>query len=120
MALKRHAAVCWKAEIVMMESQVRDSTANGAAERAVISWAGQLRTIRDHVGRRIKMTIPQGSVMMSWLVSWAVDVIFRYKFHPSGRTSPEWITGHRYDQPVAGFGKKIHFKLRPTTTTEIK
>ena len=38
MALKRHVAVYRKAETVMLESPVRDSKANGAAERAVRSW----------------------------------------------------------------------------------
>ena len=49
--------------------------------------------------------------MMSWLVSWAADEIFRYKVHSSGRTSHKWITGHRCDQPVAGFGENINFKF---------
>ena len=48
---------------------------------------------------------------MSWLVSWAADVIFRYKVHSTGRTSYEWITGHRCNQPVAGFGEKVNFKF---------
>jgi hypothetical protein len=68
MALKRHVAVYRKAETVMLESPVRDSKANGAAERAVRSWAGQLRTIRQHVERRIKATISKDSALMSWLV----------------------------------------------------
>ena len=49
--------------------------------------------------------------MMTWLVSWAADVIFRYKVHSTGRTSHEWVTGHRCDQPVVGFGEKINFKF---------
>ena len=43
-------------------------------------------------------------------MSWAADVIFRYMVHPTGRTSHEWIIGHRCDQPVAGFAEKIYFK----------
>ena len=57
------------------------------------------------------MTIPKDSAMMLWLLSWAADVIFRYKIHSSGRASHEWIACHRCDQPVAGFGEKIHFKF---------
>ena len=48
---------------------------------------------------------------MTWLVSWAADVIFRYKVHTNGRTSYEWITGHRCNQAVAGFAEKINFKF---------
>ena len=46
LALKRAVAIDRQAETVMLESPVRDSKANGAAELAVRSWAGQLRTVR--------------------------------------------------------------------------
>ena len=46
MTLKKAVAIYRQAETVMVESPVRDSKANGAAERAVRSWASQLRTIR--------------------------------------------------------------------------
>ena len=104
-------AIYRQAETVMLESPARDSKANGAAERAVRPWAGQLRTIRHHVERRLKTYIPKDSAMMSWLVSWAADEIFRYNVHPTGRTSHEWVTGHRCDQPVAGFAEKVNFKF---------
>ena len=81
----------------MLESSVRDSKANGAAERPVRSWAGQLRTIRHHVESWLKTSIPKDSAMMTWLVSWAADVIFGYNGHSTGRTSHEWVTGHRCD-----------------------
>ena len=61
---------------------------------------------------------------MTWLGSWAADVIFRYKVHSTGRTSHEWVTGQRYDQPVAGLAEKIHFTFttdknhRHNTNTE--
>ena len=110
-ALKKAVAVYRKAETEMLESPVRDSKANGAAERAVRTWAGQVRTLRPHVERRLKCKLPKDSALMAWLVSWALDVIFRYKVHPSGRTGFEWITGHRCNRPVAGFSEKIHFKF---------
>ena len=111
MVLERHVVVYQKVETVMLESPVRDSNASGTAERAVRSWAGQLRTIRHHVERRIKTSIPKDSALMSWLVSWAADVIFRYKVHSSGRASHEWIIGHRCDQPVVGFAENNMFKF---------
>ena len=51
-ALKKAVAVHRQAETVMLESPVRDSKANGAAERAVRTWAGQLRTLRQRIGKR--------------------------------------------------------------------
>lgn len=111
MALKRAVAIYRQAETVMLESPVRDSKANGAAERAIRSWASHLRTIRHHVERRLKTSIPKDSAMMTWLVSWAADMISRYKVRSTGRTSHEWITGRRCDQPVGGFAKEVNFKL---------
>ena len=111
MPLKRAVAVYRQVETVMLESPVRDSKANGAAERAVRSWAGQLRTIRHHVERRIKVSIPKDSVIMSLRVSWAADVICKYKVHSTGAASYEWVTGHRCNQPVVGFVEKIYFEF---------
>jgi hypothetical protein len=48
---------------------------------------------------------------MTWLVSWSADVLFRYKVHSNGRSSYEWITGHRCHQPVAAFAEKVNFKF---------
>ena len=110
-ALKKAVAVFRQAETVSLESPVRDSKANGAAERAVRTWAGQLRTLRHHLESRLKCPVPKDSPLMTWLVSWAADVVFRYKVHSNGRTSHEWITGHRCTQPVAGFAENINFKF---------
>ena len=76
LALKKAIAVHRQAETVLLESPVRDSKANGSAERAVRTWAGQLRTLRHHLESRLKKTVPKDSAMMSWLVSWAADVVF--------------------------------------------
>ena len=92
MALKKAVAMYRQAETVMLESPVRDSKANGADERAVRSWAGQLRTIRHHVERRLKTSIPKDSAMMRWLVSWVAGVIFTYKVHSIGRINHKWDT----------------------------
>ena len=120
MALKRAVAIYRQAVTVMLESPVRDSKANGAAERAARSWAGQLRTIRHHVERRLKTSIPKDLAIMTWLVSWAADIASRYKVHSTGRTSHKWITGHRCDQPVAGFAEKVNFKFTTDGTTGTK
>ena len=110
-ALMKSVAIYRRAETVLLESPVRDSKANGAAERTVRSWAGQVRSLRHHAESSLKRQIPKDSVLMTWLVSWAADVVFRYNVHSSGRTSYEWITGHRCNQPVAGFAKRINFKF---------
>ena len=89
MALKKAVSVYRQAETVMLGSPVRDSKANGAAEGAARFWAGQIRTIRHHVERRLKTSIPKDSAMMTSVVSWAADVIFSYKVHSIRRTRHE-------------------------------
>ena len=92
MALKKAVAIYRQAETVMLESPARDSKANGAAERAVMSWACLLRTIKHHVERRLKTSIPKDSAMMTWLVSWAADIISRYKVHiTEARSTPSGV-----------------------------
>ena len=58
-----------QAETFMLEFTVRDSKANGAAERVVRSCVGQLRMVRHHVERRMKVSIPKDSAIMSSLVT---------------------------------------------------
>ncbi len=48
-ALKKAVAIKRQAPTVSIESPARDSQANGNAERAVRTWAGQLRTMRHHM-----------------------------------------------------------------------
>ena len=110
-ALKKSVAMFRKAETVLLESPVRDSKSNGAAERAVRTWAGQLRTLRHHLESRLGCSMLKDSALMTWLVSWAADVIFRSKIQSNGKTSYESITGHRCGQEVAGFAEKVHFKF---------
>ena len=48
---------------------------------------------------------------MVGVVGRGCDFQVQYKIHSTGRTSHEWVTGHRCNQPVAGFAEKIHFKF---------
>ena len=116
MALKKAIVVHPQAETVLLESPVRDSKANVSAERAVSTWAGQLRNLGHHLESRLKRSVPKDSAPMTWLVSWAAELVSRYKVHANGRTSHEWITGHRCSQSVAGFREKIKFKFTTDKT----
>ena len=89
---------------------MRDSQANGNAERAVRTWATQLRTMRHRMDFRMQHKIPIHSPLMPWLVSWGADVICRYRVQANGRTSYEKVTGHEGLQPIAIFGEKVMFK----------
>jgi hypothetical protein len=78
-ALKRAVAIKRQADTTMIESPVRDSKSNGSVERAVRTWAAQVRTLRHHLESRIKVKVPRSSALMTWLVAWSADVINRYK-----------------------------------------
>ncbi len=68
-ALKNAVAIMRQAPTVNIESPVRDSQANGNAERAVRTWAAQLRTMRHHMEFRMQSKIPIHCPLMTWLVS---------------------------------------------------
>ena len=110
-AFKKAVAVMRQAPIVNIESPVRDSQANGSAERAVRTWAAQVRTMRHHLEHRLQHKVPGWSALMTWLVAWAAEVICRYKIQSNGRTSDENVTGHKGLQPSAILGERIMFKF---------
>ena len=56
-ALKKPVTIRRQAETVLIESPVRDSRANGSAERTVRSWAAQVRTLRHHLESRMKTKV---------------------------------------------------------------
>ena len=110
-ALKKAVAIKRCAETVLIESPVRDSQANGSAERAVRTWAAQVRTLRHHLEYRIRTKMSKDSALMTWLVSWAADVLYRYRIQSFGRTSYDYVTGHKGTQPKAIFGENIMSKF---------
>ena len=110
-ALKKAVAIKRQAPTVNIESSVRDSQANGTAERTVRTWAAQLRTMRHHLEFRMQHKIPIHAPLMTWLVSWAAEVICRYRVQANGRTSYENVTGHKGLQAIAVFGEKVMFKF---------
>ena len=94
-----------------IESPLRNSQANGNAERAVRTWAAQLRKMRHHMEFRTQHKIPIHSALMIWLVSWAADVTSRYRVQAHVRTSYGNVTGHKGLQPIAIFGEEVVFKF---------
>ena len=100
---KKAAAVKRQAPTVNIESPVRDSHANGNPERAVRTWAAQLRTMRHRMGFRMQCNIPIHAPLMTWLVSWAADVICRYRIQANGKSCYDNVTGHKGLQPIAMF-----------------
>ena len=88
---------------------------NGAVERAVRTWEGQFRTLRDHLeselsvldDRQIDATHP----LWQWCAWWAASVLNRYVVRPNGRTTYELITGHKTKMMVVSFGQHVLWRL---------
>lgn len=110
MALKRAMVVKRAAETCLVESPVRESKSNGKVERAIRTWRDQFRTLRHYYEHRVGDKLALEGPLSSWLVSWASEVLNKYKVRDSGRTSYEIITGHRTKHVVVGFGEKIFFQ----------
>ena len=110
-SLKKAVAIKRQAPTVSIESPVRDSQANGNSERAVRTWAAQLRTMRHRLEFMIQHKIPNRSVLMTWLVSWSANVICRYRIQANGRVSYDNVTGHKGLQPIAILGENVLFKF---------
>ena len=109
-ALKTAIAVRRKAETALIESPVRESQSNGHVERAVRTWRDQYRTMRHYVEHRMKKTVPNGSPLSTWLVTWAADVINKFRVQDNGRTAYELTTQHNCKHMVVGVSEKVHFQ----------
>ena len=120
MLLKKAVSVKRQAETTMVESPVRVSKANGQIERAIRTWQSQFRTLRSQFEDRVDTKLRKGTPMMSWLINFTSDVLCRYKVHDNERTNYEMVTGHRFKQPVCGFGEKVHYKITMDKTNRSK
>ncbi len=109
MALKRAVMARREARTTPIESKVRVSVSNAHVERAIRKWRGQFRKLKIHLETRINKKIPATHPMIPFMVSWAADVIRKYKVRSNGRTSYEEMTGHRVKHIIAGFGEHIQF-----------
>ena len=111
LALKRAVIAARQGETVPIESPVRESKCNGAVERAVRTWQGQMRTIKHHVEHCLQERLAHDHPLTQWMMVWAADSLNRYKVHANGRTSYEIITGHRCNMQVFGIAEVVMWKM---------
>ena len=103
MALKGALALKRGCETSIIHSPARESKSNGAVERAIQTWKGQMRTMRLHLEDRLKTKVSANHPLLSWLAVWACDVVNKYKVR-DGRTAYELMTGHKAKHAVYSFG----------------
>ena len=102
-ALKRALAVNSECETAIIHTPARESKCNGAVERAIRTWKGQMRTMRLHLEDRLKTQIPVDHPLLSWLAVWSCEVLNKFKVR-NGRTAHELMTGHKVKHAVYGIG----------------
>jgi hypothetical protein len=112
-SLADQIAELWKGEIVPERSPAGESQSNGAAERAVKSMMGHIRTLHDALETRLGGKVAVDHPLMSWLVDYAATVWRRFHVGQDGRTAYERVKGRRSHQRVYEFGEIVWF--RPLT-----
>ena len=110
LAFKNAVAIKRQCETSLIESPVRESKSNAHVERAIRTWRDQFRTLRHYTEHRFRKAIPRESALMSWLVSWASEVLNRYKVQANGRTAFEMATLHKCRHKVVAFAEKVYFQ----------
>ena len=108
--LKKAVAIKRNAETALLESPVQESKSNGKVERAVRTWRDQFRTLRSQFERRTGSKLERNGALSTWLVSFAAEVMNKFKVQENGKTAFETMTSHKCTQAVVGFGEVVYFQ----------
>ena len=108
--LRTEVAARRRAPTVPITIPVKASKSNGAIERAIRSWQGQFRTLKDHVEYETNSVLGPRHPILTWCAWWSAVLLNRVKITERGRTPHELTTGHRSRAPLAAFGEKIHWR----------
>ena len=93
--------------IVLEESPVNESQANGAIENAIKQVQGQIRTMKDCLESRIATKITGEEAIFPWFVSHAAATINRYHVGQDGKTAYQRWKGKEFRREVAEFGETV-------------
>ena len=91
----------WNGNAALETSPVRESESNGAVERAIRVWEGQVQMIKDALESKLQCEFPRDHPVMTWLVECATTLLRRCLVGVHGRTPHEKIKGRRSRRPVA-------------------
>ena len=86
-ALKQRVKQERPERIVLEESPVKESQANGAIENAIKQIQGQIRTMKDCLDSRLGMKLTGEETIFPWLVSHAAATINRHHVGQDGETA---------------------------------
>ena len=67
LALKKAAAAARIGDTALISSPIRESKANGAVQRSIRTWQGQLRTLKCYFERCLGIKLPVDLPLFGWL-----------------------------------------------------
>ena len=86
MALGELVKAYWNGNMALENSPVGESQSNGMVERAIQTWEGQVRTMKDALETRIGMEIPPDHPLLTWLIQHAAALQRRCTVGEDGKT----------------------------------
>merc|ERR1712240_75927 len=106
-ALKQRVKQERPERIVLEESPVKESQANGGVENAIRQVQGQIRTIKDCLQSRIGVKINGDEAIFPWLVSHAAATINRHHVGQDGKTAYQRWKGKPFRREITEFGETV-------------
>ena len=61
----------------------------------------------------VKRQMPSTCAMLSWLITWAAEIMNKFKVQQDGRTAYEATAKHECSHLIVGFGEHIRWQLTP-------
>ena len=102
-ALKQRVKQERPERIVLEESPVTESQANGAVENAIRQVQGQIRTTKDCLESRIGVKLTGEDTIFPWLVSHAAATINRHHVGQDGKTAYRRWKGKEFRREITEF-----------------
>ena len=96
-------------KLFLLKVQFENQSPPAGVERAIRNWRDQCRTLQHQFERRLRTKLSPGSAMSTWLVTWAADVIDKYRVRYCGKTSFEKMTHRRCRHLAIRFAEKVYF-----------
>ena len=85
MAIRKALTRKRKAPTVPLDVPVRESKSNGTMERAIRTWQGSFRTLKESLQFKLKTSISTTTTIAEWMSWWAAELLCRCRKNRFGR-----------------------------------
>ena len=96
-------------EIVPEQQPKYDLQGNGFIENVVQRFQGQFRTLKHALESELNQRLPEGSVLMLWLVKHAADVLTKYNVGLDGKAAHQRWKGKCFKSMVLEFEERVQY-----------